>query len=70
MEKWLVLHVPPNKEESMKIKTTGLLSALITLFLASEALGGWVTEEVTTYGEGARDTTVCYLQSNKAKTVG
>ncbi len=53
----------------MKIKTTALLSAFITLFLASEVLGGWVTEEVTTYGEGARDTTISYVQKNKTKTV-
>jgi hypothetical protein len=53
----------------MKIKTTALLSAFITLFLASEVLGGWVTEEVTTYGEGARDTTISYVQKNKVMVV-
>ncbi len=53
----------------MKMKTKGLLSVFITLFLASQAFAGWVMEEVTTRREGEKDTTIQYVQKNMVKSV-
>jgi len=53
----------------MKMKTKGLLSVSITLFLASQAFAGWVIEEVTMYGEGEKTTNITYLQKNRMKSV-